>query len=1179
MIGGRDDVVRGRIRKDLQTNLIVEAAAGTGKTTELVHRIVAVLAEGHAQVGELVAVTFTEKAAGELKLRLRTELDKARQGDAGQDNQRDRGRRLEDALAHLEEARISTIHAFCADLLRERPVEARIDPRFEVLLESEAQQLFGEAFDDWLETQLENPSEGVRRALRRESTFGDDSTPSERLRSAVWTLAEWRDFPTVWRRDPFDRRSELDALVNRLHDHAATTARAARGLYDNLYVDTERVRMESRRIQQVESGRVRDYDWLESVFAGLASDRRLKSPRKGWGPVYAEGLTRDEVQAAHAEFVQHLDRFTRAANADLAALLQQEVAEALARYDEAKRRLGRVDFLDLLIRARDLIRDDAHVRTTYQQRLKRLFVDEFQDTDPLQVEILLLLAADDPVETDWRRARPRPGSLFVVGDPKQSIYRFRRADISIYQDVKSLLTARGAECLQLAKSFRSTPALQRAVNAAFAPIMVADEASQQAGYVALEPWRAEWSADTSGSAVTQPDIVALPVPEPYGVRQVAAARIDASLPNAVGAFLQWLLRESGWRVTDRAHPETPRPVTEKDVCILFRRFDKYRTDVTRPYLTALEARGIPHLLVGGRSFHQREEVETLRTALSAVEWPDDELSIYATLHGSFFAIPDELLFEYRDRFGRLHPFRIAEEVTSADPAFAHFKPIAEGLALLQQLHRRRNDAPVLETVWRLLDATRAYAGFVLRPSGEQALANVLQIAELGRRYDTAGALSFRGFVEQLRVEAEDSVAAEAPILEEGSEGVRLMTVHKAKGLEFPVVVLADITANLSHAQASRYIDQDRRLAAVRVAGWSPLDLLDRQDEERRRDRAEGHRVAYVAATRARDLLVVPAIGDAPYGDDDKWVGALNRIIYPPLAERRSPDPLPGVRGFGKDSVLTRPGGDPASPETVAPGLYRRPEDFAVAWWDPKALELQCDTRFGIRHDALLDKRVDPAIVAADRKRYDDWKSARQHALDRASRPSIVVETVTERAGAIAAPLLAPDIAVEVIDVRMSRLDLASSGAGPAGAIIRPSGKRFGVLVHAVIAHAPLDANLEALRQIAQLEGRILAAPANEVDAAVDAVWSLLTHEVIARIRRSHDRVSREVPIAYVDGGVLVEGMADLVAHHAQGSLVMDFKTDAELAYGIEAHRRQMQLYAQGLQMVTGQQAQAVIVRI
>ena len=166
-----------------------------------------------------------------------------------------------------------------------------------------------------------------------------------------------------------------------------------------------------------------------------------------------------------------LDAFQRAADADLAALLREELAGAIVRYEEIKRRAGALDFVDLLLRARDLLVGHAQVRRAFQSRFTHLFVDEFQDTDPLQAEILLLLAADDPAERDWRRVAPVPGKLFLVGDPKQAIYRFRRADVETYQEVCDLLESRGAKRAYLHTSFRATPAIQHAVNAAFAPIM------------------------------------------------------------------------------------------------------------------------------------------------------------------------------------------------------------------------------------------------------------------------------------------------------------------------------------------------------------------------------------------------------------------------------------------------------------------------------------------------------------------------------------------------------------------------------------------------------------------------------------------------------------------------------------------------------------------------------------
>ncbi len=224
-----DEAARRAISESLDETLVVEAAAGTGKTTELVNRVLRVLETGRATMGEIVAVTFTEKAAGELKLRLREALETRRaSADAALVRQR-----LEDALEKLEEAHVSTIHGFCAELIRERPVEACVDPLFAVLTEPQSDRLYTRAFQAWLREALEAPSEGLRRALRRTSApsfsgGGDTEGPVERLRGAGRRLAEWRDFPHPWRRPPFDRAAAIDAALVALHRLADLTRRRLR---------------------------------------------------------------------------------------------------------------------------------------------------------------------------------------------------------------------------------------------------------------------------------------------------------------------------------------------------------------------------------------------------------------------------------------------------------------------------------------------------------------------------------------------------------------------------------------------------------------------------------------------------------------------------------------------------------------------------------------------------------------------------------------------------------------------------------------------------------------------------------------------------------------------------------------------------------------------------------------
>lgn len=617
--------------------------------------------------------------------------------------------------------------------------------------------------------------------------------------------------------------------------------------------------------------------------------------------------------------------------------------------------------------------------------------------------------------------------------------------------------------------------------------------------------------------------------------------------------------------------------------MLFRRFVSFGNDVTRRYTQAIEARGVPHLLVGGKAFHDREEVDAVRAALSAIEWPDDELSVFATLKGSFFAIDDDQLFEYRHRFGAFHPFRIAKELGGnsgndlalAGEPTAHLSPIAEALRLLQQLHRGRNYRPVAETISRLLTPTRAHVGLVLRPAGEQALANVLHVAELARQYEAEGGISFRGFIDELRT-ASESESAEAPILEESSDGVRLMTVHKAKGLEFPVVILADLTCRMSRPDASRYLDANRRLCAMKIGGWAPHELHLHEAEEVERDRAEGVRLAYVAATRARDLLVIPALGDGPW--DGGWFDPLNRALYPSVADRRTAGRAPKSPAFrSKDSVLTRPDAETAGPTTVCPGLHTFAEGYSVVWWDPGASGFVLGKRapFGVRREELIVRDVPKDVVADGRSRYDLWRLNHEDARQSSAIPSIRVATVHEYVadGTRSLPQDADpaDIAVVSVDVGVSDASRSASGAA------------FGVLVHAILADVPLDAGRSDIETLGAMQGRIFAATPDDVYAASAVVERVLAHDLLRRARAAEGtgRCRRETPIALtVADGTLVEGIVDLAFEEQGQWTVLDYKTDRELAIeGEQKYRRQLALYVSAIRQATGLPATGILMRV
>ena len=1183
-----DEVARRRIREALDESQLVEAAAGTGKTTVLVERLVAILEQGLGRVDGLAAVTFTRKAAGELKLRLREELDKRllKLRAAGVADRRTQN--LETAISRLEEASIGTIHSLCAEILRERPVEAGIDPGFGELAEDEAPRLFNRAFRIWIEEQLESMPPGLRRELARLTTgpWSPRQPPLDRLRDAALRLVEWRDFPSSWRRPDFDREGQLVDLGARVERLAGLLRHGRRG--DVLRRGLDRVVELAAWIARTRElgasgangggGKAASGEaFLDQLEARLVElQRRLSGygkPRKGRGG-FAEGVARDQVWGLWQRLAKRLEEFVEAADADLAALLRDELAGAVERYEEAKSSLGKLDFHDLLIKARDLLRSDGTVRAHLQRRYSHLFIDEFQDTDPLQAEILLLLAADSPEQDDWRQARPAGGKLFVVGDPKQSIYRFRRADVVLYHDVKEMLADRGVEVLHLTTSFRSVAPIQRVVNAAFAPLMTGDRDAGSADYIALGEHREPIAG--------QPGVIALPPPRPYGPRNLSNREIEACQPYATVEFVRWLIQDSDFEVEvpdpDRPGHRLPSRIRPRDVCLLFRRFLSWNRDTSREYVRGLEAVGIPHLLLGARSFHEREEVESLRSALKAVEWPDDDLSVYATLRGGLFAFDDEILLRFKARHGGWHPFRAPRRARENGEPPAEFRSLLEVLDFLAELHRGRNYRPVVGTVQEVLAKPRAQASMALRPAGNQVLGNAQRVCDLARRYELAGGRSFRGFVEQLDEEAERPTSNQAPVVEEDAEGVRIMTVHTAKGLEFPVVILADMTAGLSRG-AERTVRPEDGLCAMRLLGLSPQELLDANEIEDRREEAEGVRVAYVAATRARDLLVVPAVGDA---QRKGWVQCLNDAVYPPAERWRQSEPAEGCPEFGERSVARRPREHDHQPQpetSVRPGRHRfrggRGEDgdggYDVVWWDAELVDEKPPASYGLLGEDLLVEAGDDA----NRERFEGWRRRGEDLVARGSEPSVRPVAVTE---------LEREPPGESVDVVIEELARSED---------RPGGRRFGSLVHTVLRDAPLSGESGRIGELARLQGALIGATRAEVEAAESVVAAALA-SAAAEAARTSQRVLRETPFLLpLDGDAerrIVEGAIDLAYVDDDGRwIVVDWKTDlgdldapagASGDNGVtrgERHRRQVRWYCYALEQLTGTPASGRLV--
>ena len=810
------------IATSLDDTLIVEAAAGTGKTTELVNRILASSPTGRAEVGEIVAVTFTEKAAGELKLRLRERLERARTARAPTPSG-GRGSTTRSRASKRRTSAPSTASApTCCASGRSRRASIRCSS---VLTEPASARLFDEAFGRWLQEQLEDPPEGVRRALRRSARSAATTGPSIGCGRAAWDLAQWRDFTgavdaAAVRSRRRDRRRGRGAARARRRSRAAP-------------VDQRRPAVRRHRAGPAAERRDRAPALVRRRRSGggstTAGKRRwsicraiatFANAKRAAARRYGDGVARDRVLEAR----DALQGAARAVPAGRRCRPRRAAAAGAARRDRPLRRAeGPRRRARLPRSAARRARPGARQRDGRGAASRRGSSGSSSTSSRTPIRSRRRSSCcsrpTTTSETDWRRARPRPGKLFIVGDPKQSIYRFRRADVGIYREVCDRLDrARARRVLQLNTSFRSVPEIQRCVNAAFAPVMTGDP--RDAAGAATCRWR-RIGRRCPGSRRSS----RCRCPSPTSGATSAPRAIEQSLPDAVGAFVDWLVRESGWTVTERSG-EAPVERRREHICLLFRRFVSWQNDVTRPYVDALEARGIPHLLVGGKAFHEREEVETIRAALAAIEWPDDELSVFATLRGPLFAIGDEALLEYaplRDatphgfRRHALHPFRVP-------PAFDGEVPEAIGTSSRSPtaLRAPQAAAPARATTCRSptrctscsTRRARTSASCCGRPASRRSptcCTSPSWRASTRRAAASRSAASSRSCASA----AENAVAAEAPILEEGSDGVRLMTVHKAKGLEFPVVILADLTCKLSQSRG-RPLDRSRIAEPVRA---------------------------------------------------------------------------------------------------------------------------------------------------------------------------------------------------------------------------------------------------------------------------------------------------------------------------------------------------------------------------
>ncbi len=806
-----DTAARKAVRTRLGDTLFVEAGAGSGKTTCLVDRFVS-LVESGVGADRIAAITFTEKAAGELVDRVRNELQRRSATSA----------RCRAALPALDGAAICTLHAFALRLLSEHPIEARLPPRVKVLEEIASQLAFEARWESFVDRIIED--EDLERPLRLLLAAGARVDHLHQVAVQFgnnWDLVAER----MTGSGPDVGPLVIDPLLHAIDEVVAMGDKCADSS-DKLVSRLAELGEWAAELKAAsdDDGRMERLSRPPSLAAGVG--------RAGNWPNISEVRTR--VRAVEAMRDRVRDSVQQAC--------LERIAEELARFTvdaAAERRAdGELEFHDLLVVARSLLRDPVHgmtVRAEAAGRYQRLLLDEFQDTDPIQVEIAVLIASNDPdaASKPWWDIRVEPGRLFFVGDPKQSIYRFRRADIAVFLRARDVM---GGRVEQLTANFRTVEPILQWVNHTFHQLIRADGQSQP-DYVALDPVRI---AGASGPPVSFVGCEMHPKTwRADDLREAEAADVAAAIRRAV---------DDRWTVFDHTTGDW-RPAAWGDVAVLL----PARTSL-RALERGFERAGIPYRTESSSLVYGTGEVRDLLMVARAVEDPTDSLAVVAALRTAAFGCGDDDLYTWRHDHGGRWDHQAS--VPAGAPA-EHV--VAQGLSWLGDLHRERLWLAPSRVLERIVRERRLMELAFVHNRPRDLWRRLRFVVDQCRAWEEAGGVTLRDYLAWVRLQAaEGSRVIETVLPETDDQAVRILTIHGAKGLEFPITVLSGMTTQLDARRGGVQVlfPPGGRWALRLKKDLETAEFADFQPIEEQMDHHERLRLLYVAATRARDHLIV-----------------------------------------------------------------------------------------------------------------------------------------------------------------------------------------------------------------------------------------------------------------------------------------------------------------------------------
>jgi ATP-dependent helicase/nuclease subunit A len=862
----------------LGRHVSVTAGPGAGKTTVLVERYLHILRNENISVDQIVAITFTNRAANEMRERLRRELDKILAGA----DPRERARWMRHKRT-LDGAIITTIHGFCARLLREFPVEADLDPQF-ALLDAHQSAMLEEAVAEETITEFISAEDqaitelaaGIGRVRLARGLIGIyRSMRNQGLTIEKLRVAAGKNHKTI---DDYNTAlQELTAKMRELIKARELTATA----------ESKRREAERRWPAFFESLSNVSASTPPAELAGAILEFREAARPSARGRMGETIKALDELiwdeklrgRVPQCFFDLHAARYTR----ELIA-----VVEALERrLDEQKRRRSALDFDDLQLRALKLLEDHPEVMSRTSRRYRFFLVDEFQDTNSLQRNLMAKLAL----------GRDRRANLFIVGDRKQSIYGFRGADVDVFREMTALIEAQDGLSVPLNHNFRSQRPLIRFFNFLFERVFqhdggLAANELNELGYVAHEP-----SVGSRDDDVASPTIELLVDVRESGntddawsqqkPRERDAEQLAARIISLVGAESISARRHNSEDASEK------RAIHYRDIAMLFRAMTEVHI-----YESALRRAGIPYVTVDGKGFYAREEIADFIQLLRFLDNKTDEVALAAVLRSPICGLSDDMLFALRcgppgagvDEAGSMRRHSGVRPMLRALREHELIAGVDEGdhavldraRELLDEMIARAKRSSVSELLRFAAETSEYRIVAAANFDGAQRLANIEKLFTLAERFERSGAYMIRDFVRFVRDFEEAGGRESEGQIDESADAVRLMSIHQSKGLEFPVVIIPDLHRQPDNRTEWWALDRHRGLTVKvpdgrgRLAAGSCFATFG--DRAKLREEFESMRLMYVAATRAEDRLILSGAARDLASLRGSWLAWVSRAF-------------------------------------------------------------------------------------------------------------------------------------------------------------------------------------------------------------------------------------------------------------------------------------------------------------